>query len=85
MKKIKILVIILLISILMPVIAAPSAMALDDPEVTSNAIILTDLTNGRVFFSRNENERVYPASLTKIMTVLLAVEAIEKRRSVGRR
>lgn len=44
------------------------------PEV---AVILTDWTSGEVIFSYNADVRVFPASTTKIMTALLACEAIE--------
>ena len=58
--------------------AAPGAWALADPEVSAPNIVLADLDSGEVFFTRAETERIYPASLTKIMTVLLAVEAVER-------
>ena len=58
----------------------PPAFALEEPEVTAGAAILVDVTTQQMLFSLNENERVYPASLTKIMTVLLAVEAIDSQR-----
>lgn len=36
--------------------------------------ILKELDSGDVLASRNASERIYPASLTKIMTALLAIE-----------
>lgn len=47
------------------------------PELTAGAALLTDLDSGMVYLSHNADSKVYPASLTKIMTTLLAVEAIE--------
>ena len=40
--------------------------------------ILVDSASGRVLFEKNSNERMYPASTTKIMTALLAIEAVER-------
>ena len=40
--------------------------------------ILVDSVSGRVLFEKNSKERMYPASTTKIMTPLLAIEAVER-------
>ena len=40
---------------------------------SSNAI-LVDLTSNEVIYERNSHQRTYPASLTKMMTVLVAIE-----------
>ena len=40
--------------------------------------ILVDSASGRVLFEKNSGERMYPASTTKIMTALLAIEAVER-------
>ncbi|MEG1790164.1 MAG: D-alanyl-D-alanine carboxypeptidase family protein [Oscillospiraceae bacterium] len=77
MKKIKILPIILIICAVFSFMA-PAALALDDPNVTAQAVVLADAASGRVFFSRDMDKKMYPASLTKIMTVLLAIEAVDR-------
>ena len=79
MKKTKFILIFLLISILFSTISLP-ASALDDPEVGAAAIVLVETNTGKVFFSRNADSRIYPASTTKIMTTLLALEAVEAGR-----
>ena len=43
-------------------------------EVAAKAAILLDMNTGRTIYEKNIDERVYPASLTKIMTCLLALE-----------
>lgn len=43
-------------------------------EVEAKAAIIVDTTTGSVMFSKNSSERLYPASTTKIMTALLALE-----------
>lgn len=79
MKKFKYSAIILFAAIIFAA-ASPAAFALDDPELRSNAVVLTDISSGRTFFSKNADMKAYPASLTKVMTVLLAIEAVEDGR-----
>lgn len=44
------------------------------PEPRANAAILFDLEGNRVLYEKNSAERIYPASVTKIMTALIALE-----------
>lgn len=44
------------------------------PEPRAKAALLYDLKGGRVVYQSHADERMYPASLTKIMTALLALE-----------
>lgn len=65
--------------ILLLVSAAPCSYALEAPSVSSaRSFIIGDAESGRVLLDANAYTRSEPASLTKIMTVLLAVEAIER-------
>ncbi len=41
------------------------------------AAIITDASTGEVIFERNANKPLHPASLTKVMTLLLLFEALE--------
>lgn len=77
MKKIKLLPLILLLCVLLTALS-PAALALDDPTVTAGAVVLADADTGRIFFSKDADVKMYPASLTKVMTVLLAIEAIDR-------
>lgn len=43
----------------------------------SKAALLMENSTGEIIFSLNEQEKVFPASITKIMTILLALEALE--------
>ena len=76
MKKIKLFSLILVICLMMSV-SAPAASALDEPQIEAKAAVLVDLDSGRALYSLNMDEQRSPASLTKVMTVLLALEAIE--------
>lgn len=46
----------------------------EEPEINGHAAILIDIDTGAILYSKNANEKMYPASITKIMTGLLAVE-----------
>ena len=50
------------------------------PAPTRYAAIIIDDTTGRVLHQVNADDRRYPASLTKMMTIYMAFEAIEKKR-----
>ena len=45
-------------------------------DVESDAVILLCIDDGNVIASRNSKERMYPASMTKIMSLIVAVENI---------
>ncbi len=44
-------------------------------EITANAALLVSLDTGEVLYEKNADEKVYPASITKIMTTLLILES----------
>lgn len=48
--------------------------------VTAKSAVLMDVATGQVLFSANEHERLYPASVTKIMPLLLFMEALDEGR-----
>ena len=48
--------------------------ASSQPSVSANGAILLDNRTNKVLYSKNENERMYPASTTKIMTAILTLE-----------
>ena len=80
MRKIRVFLCVLL-AVLLVGSAAPGALAADDPQIdTTHAAMLVALGDDgeqTVLYEKNADERMYPASLTKVMTVLLAVEDIE--------
>lgn len=57
-----------------------AGVTMEDPTLTppdvshSKSALLMDLPSGRVLYSKNLDERVFPASTTKIMTGILALE-----------
>ena len=48
------------------------------PTVAAKSWILVDAATGNIIAEDNADERAYPASLTKMMTSYLAIDAIEK-------
>lgn len=44
------------------------------PAVSARTAIVMDINSGMVFYEKNSKEKVYPASTTKILTALLAIE-----------
>ena len=49
--------------------------------LTSRAALLMEKETGEILYAQNEHEAMPPASVTKIMTVLLTMEAIDSGRS----
>ena len=62
----------------------PAAAAEELPpmqvEIEAKAGLLMDADSGEVLMAQNAHERLYPASVTKIMTLLLVVEALDDGR-----
>lgn len=46
-------------------------------DITAKSGILIDGVSGKVLFEKNSHEKLHPASVTKIMTLLLTMEAID--------
>jgi len=78
-----ILVGIILLSIIIGFSHSPwiqgKAMAAAAPETTAVSAILMD-ENGTILFEKDPHKRLPPASVTKVMTLLLAIEALEQGR-----
>ena len=49
------------------------------PEISSAAAILYQLNEDKAIYEKNSHETLAPASLTKIMTVFISLEKIEKK------
>lgn len=46
----------------------------EQPEISADAAILIDSSSEKVLYSKNENQKMYPASTTKILTAILTIE-----------
>jgi serine-type D-Ala-D-Ala carboxypeptidase (penicillin-binding protein 5/6) len=73
---------LLMISCLLSSLWLPSAFAAEknSTELVNNvkSAILIERDTGKVLFEKNGNEELPPASMTKIMTMLLIMESIDK-------
>lgn len=69
------LVLTLLFSLTVPAWADESG---EDFTITAESAILVEAGTGEVLFEKDPDARRYPASITKVMTGLLVVEAIER-------
>jgi D-alanyl-D-alanine carboxypeptidase (penicillin-binding protein 5/6) len=68
----KLILYILLLSFIVSIVPVYADTA--PPVVTAPSAILIDAVSGKVLYEKNADERHYPASTTKVMTGLLAVE-----------
>ena len=84
----RILVILALGAVLFPVCARAEnnvPMETGTPfSISSPSVILTDAKTGRTIFEKNADEQRPVASVTKVMTILLTLEAIDEGRSSQR-
>ncbi|CCY59661.1 serine-type D-Ala-D-Ala carboxypeptidase [Clostridium sp. CAG:632] len=46
------------------------------PAIVANAAIVIDAKSGQILYGKNMNKRCYPASITKVMTCLVALENV---------
>ncbi|HZJ82468.1 MAG TPA: D-alanyl-D-alanine carboxypeptidase family protein [Clostridia bacterium] len=51
-----------------------SDILVESPEIESQSGILMDIESGEFLFSKDSNKKVYPASTTKVLTALIALE-----------
>ena len=57
---------------------AVESQLLNDMHIEATAAILVDAATGTVLYDQDAHERRYPASITKVMTAMLAIEAIDR-------
>lgn len=50
------------------------------PEINAEGAILMEASTGEIIYSKDENKKLPPASITKIMTMLLIIEAIDSKK-----
>ena len=65
---------ICLIATLTPIRALENS---EDIGLTCDYAVAIDANSGLVLYNKNMDERMYPASMTKVMTVILALELMD--------
>lgn len=77
MKRFAAIALALLLTASVPALAAEGTAASAAVEVNAPSAVLMEKVTGTVLYAKDESARRAPASVTKIMTLLLAAEAID--------
>ena len=59
------------------IVDAPGYVRPAAPEINSDTAIMIELNSGVMLYSKNIHQRMYPASITKIITALIALEELD--------
>lgn len=70
MKKIRVIALLLTVCMFLQI----SAAAVEQIDIKAKAAILVDPASGDVLYGKNQMDKAYPASITKLMTALLVIE-----------
>ena len=77
MKKILITIITLVLILPINIVSANEDNGLS-LGTSAKSVVLMEASTGEIIYQRNANEKLHPASMTKMMSMLLIMEAIEK-------
>lgn len=61
-------------AVMLLVILSLGSSAFSSPRITAISAILIDAQTGKVLYSKNKDEKMHPASTTKVMTAILLLE-----------
>ena len=73
----KLVTIILSLALLLSCFAMPTYADTGSLSLEADAAILIDLTTGKVLYEKNADASEYPASTTKMLTAILALENLD--------
>lgn len=80
---------LILVMLISPPAAAPGRAQAEEKQeessdaalpITAQAAVLIENSSGRILYEKNKDKEVIPASITKIMTLLLIFEALEQKK-----
>ena len=74
----KVISVMLIIAIMLIIPSGIVTQAESDLQLTAPSAILVEKSTGKILYEKNADEKLRPASVTKIMTLLLIMEAIER-------
>ena len=66
-----------LLAVVLAAAAFPGGAVAAELEVAGKSAVLMDVATGRVLYEKNAHEALAPASVTKVMTLLLIMEALD--------
>ncbi len=78
-KRVFCAVLVLLLILSMPCFAEQLDAV---PEVTARNVVLVNTNTGATAYSLNPDEKIYPASVTKLMTLIVALEHIDDMEAI---
>ena len=70
-------VIAVILSVLILPLSTISASALSEDEISSPSAVLMDANSGKILYEKNAHDQRACASITKVMTLLLVMEALD--------
>ena len=77
----KLLAIVILFALCLPVLSVPASAEAwlkdDDVAIAAPSAVLMEKETGQLVYEKNSHERLFPASVTKVMTMLLIAEDLE--------
>ena len=65
------------ITVLITLVVLPFPAQAAELKVAGKSAVLMDMATGTVLYESNSHERLAPASVTKVMTMLLIMEAVD--------
>lgn len=68
----------LILNSVFPMILPTEVQSADEPSITAPGAVLMEASTGTIILAKDSHTKRQPASITKIMTLLLIFEAIEK-------
>lgn len=71
----KFILFVLILSFLLPIKVNAEELTL---ATNAKSAVLLEVSTGEIIFTKNEHEKLHPASMTKMMSLLLIMESIEK-------
>ena len=75
-KYIKKIVVFVFLILILSTFLIPKSYADEEktPNIISPSALLMDLKSGKILFEKNINKKMYPASLTKVLTAIIVLE-----------
>ena len=77
MRKHNFLSLFLIFSLLISLFLPVSASAAEDFDIQAKGAVLVEASTGEILYEKSCHQEMYPASITKVMTALLVLEAID--------
>ena len=72
--KIKVPMLLIIFTVFLSPLLFSGAVNAAEPKITADAAVVIDAETGQIYYAKNPDKRRSPASLTKIMTAILAIE-----------